>query len=194
MLPLLPIQNYLAFFSIDDVHLDGSPTPVLDDDDEFHIDFSELKTVVFQNMRNTRCVRQFLDFLGEPSNLHISRCRLGPGFHFEGTLSLKEIDVGEDLVEFLRACYIEKLVIDSCPGFGDEVLNAMMTANPSADLWGALYCARRVQDLLIHNCLDFSISTLKQMVENRRHIRIQCDPNNFLLARQQPSPMFRRRI
>jgi hypothetical protein len=95
-----------------------------------------------------------LDFLGGPSNLQIIRCRLDPQCtHGDSTnVLLKEIDIGEDLVEFLTHCLAEKLVIDSCPGLDD---NAMMRIS-------------QVEDLSIRNCEGFSISTLKQLVETRR--------------------------
>jgi hypothetical protein len=178
MLSLVPIQNYLTFFGIDDVQLDDSPTPVLDDDDE--LIFLKLKTIVLQNMLNPHCMGQILEFLREPSDVHISRCRLGPQLPCEGTLSLNEIDMGEDLVGFLADCLADNLVINGCPGFGDEVLNAMMTPESVPDRWhpGLSRCAPYIQDLSIRNCLDFSISALKQLVEWRR-IQPTCSPKDI---------------
>jgi hypothetical protein len=85
-------------------------------------------------------------------------------------LSLKDIDIGEDLLEFLADCVAEKLVIDGCPGFGDGVLNEMMTpdsAKDPFDLRTTCCCAPYVNDLSILNCRGFSISALKQMIETR---------------------------
>ena len=171
-LSLIPFRYRLAFLCIDDLRLDDSPIPVLDDDDDmFDLDEIGPETMVITNMYDTHCVDQILKFLGEPLNLHLTRCRLARDqFACDGTVSLKDIDIGEDLIGFLKVCIAEKLVIDGCPGFGDEVLNAMITAH--AEWWMVLYndCAGNVQDLSIRNCVEFSISTLKQLVETRRQL------------------------
>jgi hypothetical protein len=161
----------LTSFGINDVHLDDSPTPVLADDDDDDL-VPLLDVIDFKNMHNTRCVRQITDFLEWSSELHFTRCRLGPGHNGEvnQSMSLKEIDIGEDLVAFLAESSSRKLLIDNCPGFGDEVLNAMMTPEYGADQWTGrmLCCAPNVEDLSILNCPSFSISTLKKVVEMRR--------------------------
>ena len=129
-LSLIPFRYRLTFLCIDDLHLDDSPIPMLDDDDMADLDEPAPETIVITNMYDTHCVDQIVNFLGEPSNLHITRCHLDRDqFSSQGTVSLKDIDIGEDLLGFLTLCVAEKLVIDGCPGFGDEVLNAMMTVN-----------------------------------------------------------------
>jgi hypothetical protein len=101
-------------------------------------------------------------------------------------MSLEEIDIGEDLVEFLTDCHARKLVIDNCPGFGDEVLKAIMKPSESVQrrcrcplpvdnpYWMrhldcdlspreiSCCCATYVEDLSILDCRGFSISALKQ--------------------------------
>jgi hypothetical protein len=121
-------------------------------------------------MRNTQWTGLFLEFLKEPSDVHITRCHLDPQFLFEGNVTLKDIDIGEDLVGFLANCVAEKLVINRCPGFNDLVLHAMMTPESGPDLPGFPYGAPvpYVKDLSILNCRGFSISALKQLVEARR--------------------------
>jgi len=165
---LIPFQC-LTFLSIDDIHLDDSPTPVLDDDDDgFHyIDYPP-ETMVFKNVYNPHCVSQIVEVLGEPENMHLTRCRPGHLFDDERTvtLSLNDIDVGDDLVKFLDNCNSPKIIINGCPGFGDEVLDALTTGIPITDL-GRICCARSVEDLSILNCVDSSISKLKQLVETR---------------------------
>jgi hypothetical protein len=158
---------------MNNVHLVDSPTFELDDndndefDDEFDdLDFSIFKTLILKDMHDAGSVGQILDVVGG-SDLHIIRCALPDYYDFEGNVSLVQIDVREDLLAFLTDSPAKKLVINRCPGFGDEILNAMMAPeygayrdNPS--------CAPLVQDLSILNCPDFSISTLKKVVETRR--------------------------
>jgi hypothetical protein len=168
VLSIVPFQNYLTTLCIDDVHLDESPTPILDDDGELDFDdLCELEMLTLKNMHNTK---QILDFFGGSPNLHIARCRLHPDYTVYHVLSLKEIDKSENLVAFLRTCHTEKLIVDDCPGFGDAVLHAMTIPDPGAQAvpWTLPYCAQSVQDLSILNCPDFSISALKQLVETTR--------------------------
>jgi hypothetical protein len=121
-----------------------------------------------ENMHNTECVWQILLFLQSPV-VRITRCRLDPDYHCHGCLYLKEIDGGEDLVAFLGDCAVGKLVIDDCPGFGDDVLYAMIPApQPETSDSTVSYCVPYVEYLWILNCPDFSISALKQVVETRR--------------------------
>ena len=168
-LSLIPFRYCLTFLCIDDLRLDYSPIPELDDDDDmFDIYEPGPETIVITNMYNAHCLNQIGGYLGEPSNLHITRCCLDQDtFCCQGTVSLKDIDIGEDLTRFLTGCLAEKLVVDGCPGFGDEVLNAMMTAD---DWWGMRSGARNVQEFLIHNCVGFSISALKRLVETRKQL------------------------
>jgi hypothetical protein len=167
MLSVVPFRNRLKSLSINDVHLDESPTPVLDGEDEFEYYFN-LEMMALNNMRSTSCVKQILNFFEGSPNVHIVRCPLDPNTYCSGTLLLKEIDRGEDLVAFLRTCRTKKLIIDDCPGFGDAVLHGMTIPEPGAGPWRLSYCARYVHGLLIINCPDFSVSALKQMVEARR--------------------------
>jgi hypothetical protein len=171
MLSIVPFRHRLKSFSINDVHLDESPTPMLDDngDDEFGYYFN-LEMTALNNMHSTHCVTQILDFFGWIPDVQITRCCLAPDAYCDGKLSLKEIDRGEDLVEFLRTCHAKNLVIDDCPGFGDAVLHSM-TMPLGADPWSLSYCARYVQGLSILNCPDFSVSALKLMVQTRRFRR-----------------------
>jgi hypothetical protein len=179
-LSLIPFRYRLTFLGIDDLRLDDLPIPVLDDDDVFDIDEPAPETIVVTNVYNIHCVSQILRFLGDPSNLHITRCRLDR-FPCWGTVFLKDIDIGEDLIGFLTLCLSEKLVIDGCPGFGDEVLT-MMTLHMDRRIMLYCACARNVEDLSIRNCVDFSISTLKTLVETRRV------PND-IFGIHQPSPI-----
>jgi hypothetical protein len=119
-------------------------------------------------------VGQILDFLEGAPDVHITRCRLDSRSHCDGNLSLQEIDRGKDLGALLRDCGVEKLVVEDCPDFGDEVLNAMILPNQ----WTFSYCARHVEDLSILDCPNFSISTLKEVVETRRIQSIRSDPDN----------------
>jgi hypothetical protein len=149
---------------------------MLDDAGEFNVGlgFAGLKTIVLKSLHSTHFMWQIQDFLGESSDLHIIRCPLLSQYSFEGNLWLKEIDAGEDLVAFLTGCICERLVIDSCPGFGDEVLNAMMSFGPGAELPSCAPCAH---DISILNCPDFSISSLKKMVDTRRIQSLLSDPD-----------------
>jgi hypothetical protein len=173
----------LTSFSINDVHLDESPTPpVLDADGEFltdlFADFFILETIILENMHNTSSVEQILDVLGGLTDLHlhITHCPLHPSYNFEGHLSLKDIDADQDLVAFLTGCISQKLDIDGCPGFSDELLNAMMSPESSDDWHKMPSCTPFVQDLSILNCTDFSISTLKKVIETRRTQAIGVNP------------------
>jgi hypothetical protein len=96
--------------------------------------------------------------------------------------------MGEDLVGFLADCLADKLVISNCPGFGDEVLNAMMTPESRLARWGPglSRCAPYVKDLSIRNCLDFSISALKRLVEWRR-MQSTCGPIYINITSAPPS-------
>ena len=196
-LSLIPFRYRLTYLCIDDLRLDDSPIPELDDDDDmFDFDEPAPETIVITNMYDTHCVDQILKFLGEPSNLDITHCRLARERFSCNNISLKDIDRREDLLRFLTVCIAKDLVIDSCPGFGDEVLNAMMTAN--ADHGRMLYeCgAHYVEELSISNCVEFSISTLKQLVENRKQlienwkqlVEIQSGPPDIFSIRP-PSPI-----
>jgi hypothetical protein len=161
LLSLFPFRDRLTSFGINDVHLDESPTPVFEDsDDDDDLASPLLDVMAFENMHNTRCVRQIMDFFEWSSEARFTRCRLGPGRNgvFNQLISLKEIDISENLVAFLAECSSARLVLDGCPGFNDKVLHAM--------LWRS--CASSVEILSIRNCSSFSISTLKKVVEARR--------------------------
>jgi len=116
-------------------------------------------------MHNNRCLTQITDFFGWSQNVHIARCPLDPQYYFGGSLSLKEIDGGEDLVKSLRDCISNELVIDDCPGFGDAFLQAMTIPEPGP--FSPSHFVPDVQRLSIHNCSGFSVSVLKQMVQTR---------------------------
>jgi hypothetical protein len=163
ILSIVPCRNYLTSFCIDKVHLDESPDTILDDDEYFG-----QATVTIKNMHNACGVRQILDLFGASSKVHLTRCRLPEYSCTSKHLSLKAIDEGEDLVEFLRACTTTMLVIDDCPGFNDAVLDAMTKPardTPPRKSWS---CAQYLQGLSIINCLNFSISALKQLLETRQ--------------------------
>jgi hypothetical protein len=181
LLSLVPFQNCLNSFSINDIHLDASPTYVLEGNDTLDTAYFRLDSIVVENMHNTNSVEQILDFFGGWSNLHIAHGPLHHAYNIEGNLSLKEIDGGEDLVTFLTECVSQKLVIDGCPGFGDEALDAMMSPESEA-YWRMMpSCAPFLQDLSILNCPDFSISNLKKVVEMRRVQSIRMNPSGETL-------------
>jgi hypothetical protein len=142
---LVPLQNHLTSLCINDVHLDESPTPILHDD----FAYFGLGTIDLENIHNTCSVRQILDILRGSSDLHITRCPLSPGYIYDGNLTLKEIDSGEDLVGFLTECFSDKLVIDNCPGFDDDILNAMMSSESEADWLTMPACTQYVEALVI---------------------------------------------
>jgi hypothetical protein len=76
-------------------------------------------------------------------------------------LSLKLIDRGEDIVEYLRLFRGDDLIIDDCPGFNDDVLNAMTEHMPFP------CCAPLVRRLTIDNCPNISLPALKKLVTTR---------------------------
>jgi hypothetical protein len=145
---------------------------MLDLDDVFDFEHCGPDTIAFKNIHNTHCVTPIMEFFRLPWDVHVTRCHLDPRYNCEDNLSmsLKEIDIGEDLVGFLADCVAEKLVINGCPGFDDEVLIAMMTPKSppvSQRVPVSCRCAPYVQDLSIRNCPNFSHSALKQLVETR---------------------------
>jgi hypothetical protein len=151
------------------------PIPFLGNEDKDELNDFGLETIDLKNMHNARCVTDILDFFRGSSKVHIAHCPLDPDYSCNnGELSLKEIDRGGDLVPFLSACarFAGKLVMGDCPSFGNAVLNAMISPKS---------CAPYVEDLSILNCLDFSISTLKQLFETRR---TQSDPNDVFAVRR----------
>ena len=125
LLSLRPLRDSLRCLSINDLHLQYTPAPMV-------VDYDDLETwptiTSFKDMHNTTCIGVILEYLRGPSDVHLTRCKLDPQWRSDETrnLSLKEIDMGEDLVKFFTWCSVEKLVIDDCPGFRDDVLNAMM--------------------------------------------------------------------
>jgi hypothetical protein len=135
LLSLDDISYNLSSFRINDVHLDASPTPVLDD--HGYVPCFELATIGFINMQNAICAQGLICVLRspEPDNVEIIGCPPlfsphGPGYGplVECALSLKGIGKSEDLTAHLEMFLpvAEDLVIDDCPSFNDDILSAMM--------------------------------------------------------------------
>jgi len=142
---------------------------MLDDDDHDYEPWSA--TIVFKNMHNTKCIGQILEYLGWPLDVRFTRCKLDHECHGDTTydVSLKEIDIAEDLVKFFTWCITTTLTIDGCPGFHDGVLLEMMApkCDPHTKRTSPCCCIQYLQDLSIINCRNFSISALKRVVETR---------------------------
>jgi hypothetical protein len=154
LMSLGPLRSKIGTILIGDLDLHESPHHVFDDD-------FDIGSIDFENMQNANCLKEMMDFLGHPEYLQITRCCSIALDLFDGTLSLKLIDKGEDIVEFLTMFRGDDLTIDDCPGFNDNVLNAM-TKRTSFN-----YCAPSVRRLTINNCPNISIPALKQLVRTR---------------------------
>jgi hypothetical protein len=143
--------NWLTTIHVNDLHLEESPDPS-------HGFFRfGLKTIVLESMPSTRCAQKIVTCLGAPQYVHIIRSGLISVFRSfsQSHTILQEIDEGEDLVAFIKKFSDCVLAVRDCPGFNDEVLDAMH------------HCAPGLQDLSIFNCPNISITALKKLVETR---------------------------
>jgi hypothetical protein len=161
LLSLSPLRNQLSAIVLHDLHLHASPPLEFDDEDED----SRPESIVFDNMQNATCINQIMDFLGDPDDLHIARCCPVLLTPFEGKLTLSLIDRGEDIEEHLRMFRGENLTIDDCPGFNDDVLNAMTEPRFVSGVSNS--CAPFVRHLTIHDCPNISLPALKQFVKRK---------------------------
>jgi hypothetical protein len=145
LLSLYPLFHRLTTIHVNDLHLEESPDPS-------HGFFRfGLKTIVLESMPSTRCAQKIVTCLGAPQYVHIIRSGLISVFRSfsQSHTILQEIDEGEDLVAFIKKFSDCVLAVRDCPGFNDEVLDAMH------------HCAPELQDLSIFNCPNISITALK---------------------------------
>jgi hypothetical protein len=141
--------NRLTTIHINDLHLEESTSYI------FY--FFKLKTLVLESMPSTKCAQMIVDCLGALQHLHIIRSGL---IHIlwrpsQSHTTLQEIGEGEDLVGFIKTFSDRILVVKDCPGFDDEVLDAMHGRAPE------------LQALSIVNCPNISIPALKKLVATR---------------------------
>jgi hypothetical protein len=109
-----------------------------------------------------------LDRLPDYLNIALTSCAMGHPrgpFHWEGGLTLRDIEAHEDLAPLLRCWLGEYLYVENCPGFNDAILDMMATVEAEQ-----FSCAPRMAHLDISDCPNFSAAALRRLVTARLQV------------------------